>query len=237
MLLLATAILHALALLWESSSHSWITHRIWVTLSLPLSLILSVSLCFAFERFKVWLHTTLITTCALPPKEINPFLTMLMQIGGCWYWQHNLRFISSCCLCVLSSSQASKLVALIPFLSIYFLVCQVFLARVHKDIILHSGGQLGAKDAANQTPAHICASATLVAVIWKRDILPLVQGSTDISEVFNIVLLNCSNSSGVPMLSCFSGIGAALQVFLYTAGTLMAGPSYFRWLKLQIVCR
>lgn len=90
----------------------------------------------------------------------------------------SLRDLSDCCLCVLSS-QVSNVVTLPSFLSIYFLVCQVFLARVHKDIILRFGGRLGAKNEAKQTPALICASATSVAVIFhaRYSILLLNFGS------------------------------------------------------------
>lgn len=183
MLLLATAILQALALLWESSSHSvLIENRIWVTLSLSR---------FVF----VWLlsdskndftlhsqqHALSRQSTDKPFSEGWPCRCRYIVV---WYWQR-IRDLSRCYVVPVGFVifTAWHVVTLTTFLSIYVLAFEVFLARVHEAIILRFGGQLGAKDAANQTPAHICASATLVAVICKRDI-SLHRQATSINSIY-----------------------------------------------------
>lgn len=140
-------------------------------LSLPLSL--SISLSLGFERFKLWLHAG---NYIHPPTESTdkPFLegwpcrsrsfdfdadSKIWDLSSCWW----------CCLRFWSVSQVGNAVTLTLFLSIYIFVFEVCLTRVCKEIIQRSQGDLGAINSQNQTPAHICASAALVAMICERD--------------------------------------------------------------------
>ena len=118
-----------------------------------------------------------------------------------------------------------NVVTLTSILSIYLSVFEVFLARVCKEIIQRAQGDLGAKDSQNKTPAHICASATLVAVISKPDTSPLVQNSTDKWWSWAVVIL-LEFPNAFVLQNC--SIPPSLVVMSKAAGTWRAGASYFK---------